>query len=87
MLQPHFSIRATPGWDGPGFYSGDAGNLDDLVTCWNLRAAHIPVLFVDPNHMDRYADVIVSWEKAMRQNNFRATPRNRERPYFVGKTG
>jgi len=67
MLQPHFSIRATPGWDGPGFYSGDAGNLDDLVTCWNLRAAHIPVLFVDPNHMDRYADVIVSWEKAMRQ--------------------
>jgi hypothetical protein len=67
MLQPHFSIRATPGWDGPGFYSGDAGNLDDLVTCWNLRAANIPLLFVDPNHMDRYADVIVSWEKATRQ--------------------
>ncbi len=65
-LQRHYSIRSA-GWDGPGFYSGDAGNLDDLVTCWNLRAANIPVLFVDPNHLDRYGDTIAEWDKAMRQ--------------------
>lgn len=65
-LQPHYStLRA--GWDGPGFYSGDAGDLDDLVCCWNLRAANVPVLFVDPNRLDRYGDTIAEWEKVMRQ--------------------
>jgi len=64
-LRPHYSIP--PGWDHPGFYSGDAGNLNDLVTYWNLRAAHIPILFVDPNHVDRYGDTINKWDKAMRQ--------------------
>lgn len=64
-LQPHYGIRA--GWDHPGFYSGDAGNLTDLVTYWNLRAAHIPLLFVDPNHIGRYGETITAWDKATRQ--------------------
>lgn len=64
-LQRHYNVHAT--WDGPGFYSGDAGNLDDLVSCWNLRAANVPVLFVDPNHIDRYGETINEWERAMRQ--------------------
>jgi len=66
MLQPHYSASRA-GWDSPGFYSGDARNLDDLVTCWNLRAADIPVLFVDPNHFGRYEDTIAEWDKTMRQ--------------------
>ena len=65
-LQAHYSTAAG-GWDRPGFYSGDAGNLDDLVSCWNLRAANIPVLFVDPNHIGRYGDTIPSWDKVVRQ--------------------
>src|SRR5260370_41810442 len=42
------------GWDTPGFFSGDASNLDDLVCCWNLRASDIPLLFVDVRHLERY---------------------------------
>lgn len=52
------------GWDDPGFYSGDSGNLDDLVCFWNLRAAHIPVIFVDPRHLGRYGDTIATAKKA-----------------------
>ena len=64
-LRPHYSVHSE--WNSPGFYSGDIGNLDDLVTCWNLRAANVSVLFVDPNHLDRYGDTIASWGKAMGQ--------------------
>ena len=64
-LRRHHSIAL--GWDSPGFFVGDAGNVDDLVSYWNLRAADIPLWFVDPNHLERYAEVIPSWEKAMRE--------------------
>lgn len=64
-LQRHYGVRA--GWDTPGFFSGDYQNLDDLVCCWNLRAADIPVLFVDPKHLDRYELAIESWDKTMRE--------------------
>ena len=64
-LERHYSIRA--GWDSPGFYSGDAKNLDDLVCCWNLRAADIPLLFVDPAHLERYGETIEFWDKTMRE--------------------
>ena len=45
-LERHYSIR--PGWDHSGFFFGDAGNLDDLVCFWNLRAADIGLQFIDP---------------------------------------
>jgi hypothetical protein len=63
-LRSHYSVRS--GWDNPGFYSGDVRNLDDLVTFWNIRAANIHVLFVDPNHFGRYGGTIESRDKAMR---------------------
>jgi hypothetical protein len=63
-LERHYSVPA--GWDSPGFYSGDAKNLDDLVCCWNLQAADIPLWFVDPSHLDRYGDTVEYWDKAMR---------------------
>src|SRR5437879_5505469 len=55
-LERHYTVPA--GWDSPGFYSGDAKNLDDLVCCWNLKAADIPLWFVDPRYMDRYGDTV-----------------------------
>lgn len=65
-LRTHYSVPEG-GWDYPGFYSGDVRNMDDLVGCWNIRAANIPVLFVDPNHIDRYGDTITSWDNIVRQ--------------------
>ena len=63
-LERHYTVPA--GWDSPGFYSGDAKNLDDLVCCWNLKAADIPLWFVDPSYMDRYGDTVEEWDRMMR---------------------
>ncbi|WP_157376886.1 hypothetical protein [Burkholderia ubonensis] len=60
-LRQHYSVR--PGWGWPGFFIGDASNLDDLVAFWNLRAGDVSVLFVDRDHIGRYAEVIPSWKK------------------------
>lgn len=64
-LSRHYSVRA--GWNSPGFFVGDSDNFEDLITHWNLRAADIPLWFVDPNHLDRYKDIIPAWEKYMRE--------------------
>src|SRR5262249_39074907 len=61
----HYSVRA--GSDRPGFFIGDAANVDDLVSHWNLRAADIPLWFVEPNHLDRYVSIIPAWEKRIRE--------------------
>jgi hypothetical protein len=63
-IERHYSVHG--GWDTPGFYSGDADNFDDLVCCWNLRAADVPMLFVDVKHLDRYGDTIAAYGKSMR---------------------
>lgn len=42
----------------PGFYLGEANNFDDLVTYWNIRAADIPVWFIDRRRMDRYSALL-----------------------------
>lgn len=59
-------LSFAPTWDHAGFYSGDAENFDDLVTCWNLCAAHIPLFFVDPNRLERYGATIGAWEETLR---------------------
>lgn len=64
-LKRHYSIRAE--WNYPGFYVGDASNLDDLVTFWNLRACDISLWFVDPSHIARYQSIIPSWTKQVQQ--------------------
>jgi hypothetical protein len=63
-LERHYSVPE--GWDYPGFFSGDATNFDDLVCCWNLRAADIPLLFVDAKHLERYGGTIGFWDESMR---------------------
>ena len=65
-LKRHYGTQT--GWDSPGFFVGDATNLDDLVCHWNLRAADIALWFVDPAHVGRYAEIIPMWEEAMRQS-------------------
>jgi hypothetical protein len=63
-LRRHYSVR--PGWDYPGFYSGRAASLDDLVTFWNLRAADISLQFFDPAHAERYATIKPAAEERTR---------------------
>jgi hypothetical protein len=54
------------GWDTPGFYVGSAGNLDDLVNFWNLRAAGVALSFHDPAHKHRYELIDNAFERALR---------------------
>lgn len=65
-LDRHYSVQA--GSDSPGFFIGDATNLDDLICHWNLQAADISLWFVDPAHLERYTEIIPAWEKAIRQS-------------------
>ncbi|WP_457390904.1 hypothetical protein [Roseateles sp. P5_E1] len=64
-LERHYSIRS--GWDYPGFYFGDASNLDDLVAFWNLRACDVALWFVDAQHVERYGAFIPAWRKAVEE--------------------
>lgn len=59
-LYPHYGIQSH--WNYPGFYVGDASNIHDLVTFWNLRASDISMLFVDRAHVGRYATAIPAWK-------------------------
>lgn len=38
-----------------GFYAGSVGDFEDLVNYWNLRAAGLNILFLDPKYSDRMA--------------------------------
>ena len=60
-LQRHYTTPADR--YRPGFFIGDVANVDDLVCYWNLRAADVPVYFVDPNHFQRYTEIIPAWKK------------------------
>ncbi len=64
-LRQHYNVQS--GWNSPGFFVGDVNSIDDFVCHWNLRAADIPLWFVDPTHLARYADIIPAWEKSMRE--------------------
>jgi hypothetical protein len=66
-----FGIRpyrsADSGWRNPGFFSGDATNLDDLTCYWNLRAADISLCFIDDKYPQRFTRLIPAWEKMVRE--------------------
>lgn len=57
----HHSVQSH--WDHPGFYVGEASNLDDLVTFWNLRAADTALRFVDRTQLGRFELAIPAWKK------------------------
>lgn len=52
-LEPHYGIG--PSWNYPGFYVGDASNINDLVNYWNLGASGIRVRFLDIQHIARFS--------------------------------
>ena len=62
-LKRHYTVRA--GWDMPGFFVGRATDYEDLVCYWNLRACDIPLLFVDPTHLDRFAALNPAWQRTL----------------------
>ena len=55
--------RGYSGRNRPGYFFGSSSNLADLVTFWNLRAANISTIFVDPSVQDRYAEIIPTWNE------------------------
>lgn len=62
-IKRHHTVR--PGWDMPGFFVGNASDPEDLVCYWNIRACDIPLWFVDPAHLERYAELIPEWERTL----------------------
>ena len=65
-IQRHYSVQT--GWNYPGFFVGNADNLDDLICHWNLRASDIPLFFIDPRHLARFSEIIPPWEEMMRES-------------------
>jgi len=63
-LERHYSVPAG-GWDSPGFFLGTLGDPLDFLAYWNIRAADIPLLFVDAAHKERYARLLPAWHKRM----------------------
>jgi hypothetical protein len=62
----HYSI--SPGWDQSGVFVGDATRIEDLVAFWNLRAADIRLLFVDPNHWGRYDQLLPAYTQSVTES-------------------
>lgn len=60
-----------------GFYIGKVDDFQDIVNYWNLRAAEIDVLFLDPSHHERlqllrsaYSDAIIKRHLKSRQGPY-----------------
>ena len=64
-LERHYSVPGG-GWDLPGFFLGTLGDPHDFLTYWNIRAADVPLLFVDSAHSERYARLLPEWHNRMR---------------------
>lgn len=62
-INRHYVVR--PGWDMPGFFVGSVADPLDVVAFWNIRACDIPLWFVDPEHLERYADLIPEWARVL----------------------
>lgn len=58
-IEQHYSVMNY--WGHPGFYIGSAGDFEDLVNYWNLRATNTHVKFFDPQHADRFHGIRSKW--------------------------
>jgi len=54
-IQQHYSMGHHI--ERAGFYYGSAGDFDDLINYWNLQATDRQVIFFDPAHYTRFADI------------------------------
>jgi len=64
-IKRHYAVQNY--WDWPGFYVGEADNVDDLINFWNLRAADIEMLFFDPRYAERLKGLAAQWAAIVRQ--------------------
>lgn len=62
-IERHHTVQA--GWNAPGFFVGDASDPNDLVTFWNIRACDIPLWFIDPSCLGRYAELVPEWQRTL----------------------
>jgi hypothetical protein len=82
-LSRHYTVQG--GWDYPGVFVGDASNLPDLVTFWNLRAADVQLQFVDLNHRDRYAQILPVYEQRTRSSIARLDDHRQKMAVWAGE--
>jgi hypothetical protein len=64
-----------------GFYVGKTDNFQDIVNYWNLRAAEIDVLFLDPSHTERMQPLRSAYSEAIIRRHVKA----RQHPYALLK--
>jgi hypothetical protein len=43
-----------------GFYAGRANDFEDVVNYWNLQAADLNVIFLDPSHAERMKEIRIA---------------------------
>ncbi len=56
----------SPNWDFPGLYVGEVNDFADVVNFWNLRAASVEVLFLDPAHEARLGEIARAYVEALK---------------------
>jgi hypothetical protein len=56
-----------------GFYAGRADDFQDIVNYWNLRAAGLNLMFLDPAHAERLAPLRESHSEFIKQRRGAAT--------------
>jgi hypothetical protein len=55
-----------------GFYVGKADDFQDIVNYWNLRAAEINVLFLDPSHTERMQPLRAAYSQAIIKSHIKS---------------
>jgi hypothetical protein len=66
-LERHYSIHSIR--DRAAIYLGRSNDLNDLLSYWNLRAADMPLLFVDLEHHARSAEAAKRWIETLHQDS------------------
>jgi hypothetical protein len=67
------------GWFFPGIYLGDGSLATDLVNFWNIRAANMPIRFVDHTQVDRFSILAPALAARLRAN-LKGLPAHRRQP-------
>lgn len=66
------------GWRSPGYFFGSSNDLEDLVCFWNIRAAGVSLVFVDPNYLYRFSDQIPAWGQWLEETKSHRPEWNRD---------
>ena len=66
------------GWRSPGYFFGSSDDLEDLACFWNIRAAGVSLVFVDPKYPDRFTDQIAAWGQWLEETKSHRPEWNRD---------